>query len=727
MKTKILIFSMLLLAGTATALAQSGTYGENLTWSLENGTLTISGTGAMANYEYNTLPWYSYRLSITTIVIEDGVTSIGKSAFSGCNSLTKVTIPNGVTSIGDWAFSGCSSLTKVTIPNGVTSIGDAAFLYCSRLTEVTIPNSVTSIGGGAFERCSSLTEVTIPNSVTSIGGGAFNTCSSLTAIIVENGNANYSSEDGVLFNKNKTTLICCPEGKTGSYTIPNSVTSIERGAFYVCSGLTSVMIPNSVTSIGNSAFAYCRSLTEVTIPNSVTSIGWYAFDGCSSLTEVTIPYSVTSIGVGAFEGTDWLNKQPDGCIYIGKVLYKYKGNMPLNTTINVVEGTLCINGVAFSYCSGLVFISIPSSVTSIGTSAFYHCSSLTAIIVENGNANYSSEDGVLFNKNKATLICCPEGKTGSYTIPNSVTSIGEDAFYGCSGLTSVMIPNSVTSIGDSAFSGCSGLTSVMISNSVTSIGGYAFSRCSSLTAIIVENGNANYSSEDGVLFNKNKTTLICCPGGKTGSYTIPNSVTSIEGLAFSGCSSLTEVTIPNSVTSIGGNAFDGCSSLTEITIPNSVTSIESFFYGCSSLTEVTIPASVTTIGNYAFYDCPSLTSVTNLNPTPQNIIYLVFSSADLAKATLYVPAESVEAYRTADVWKDFGTIAEYAPSAINTPVFDGFAVPTQVIVSDMNGRIVWRQTVKNGENIAIGHLPQSVYLVKIVIGNQSVTKKIIKQ
>ena len=481
--------------------------------------------------------------SLTSITIPDGVTSIGDDAFSGCSSLTSITIPDSVTSIGYGAFNGCTSLTNITIPDSVTSIGYGAFNGCTSLTSITIPNGVTSIGGSAFEGtalldkqttpvkyadswvvncdsdvenvmiksgtkgiansafswCSSLKSITIPDSVTSIGESAFDSCSNLTAIDVEVGNNNYTSVNGVLFNKDKTELICYPAGKTDkSYNIPDSVTSIGDSAFEDCTSLTSITIPNGVTSIGDLAFYGCRSLTSIMIPSSVTCIGDSAFEYCSSLTSITIPNSVTSIG-------DW----------------------------------------AFGYCKSLTSITIPNGVTSIGGWAFSGCTSIKSI-----------------------------------TIPNSVTSIGNVAFSDCTSLTSITIPNSVTEIGSSAFSRCTSLTSITIPDSVTSIGESAFSSCSSLTVIDVEVGNSNYTSVNGVLFNKDKTELICYPAGKTDkSYNIPDSVTSIGWYAFSGCTSLTNITIPDSVTSIGRYAFSGCTSLTSITIPNSVTSIGKYAFG----------------------------------------------------------------------------------------------------------------------------------------------------
>ena len=250
--------------------------------------------------------------NLTSIIIPDNVTSIGYDAFSGCTGLTSVIIPNSVTSIGEDAFLNCTSLTSITIPDSVTSIGGYAFFGCTGLTSVIIPDSVTSIGGLAFYGCTSLTDVTIPANVTSIGGGAFGGCTSLTEIIVDSNNKSYASKDGILFNKDMENIICYPGGKTGSFIIPDSVTSIGDHAFYGCTSLTNVTIPGSVTSIGSWAFQYCTSLTDVMISNSVTSIGDCAFKDCTSLTDVTIPDSVTNIGWLAF----------DNCTNLTDIYYK---------------------------------------------------------------------------------------------------------------------------------------------------------------------------------------------------------------------------------------------------------------------------------------------------------------------------------------------------------------------------------------------------------------------
>ena len=495
--------------------------------------------------------------SLQSITIPNSVKSIGNRAFYECKSLQSITIPNSVTSIGKEAFSCCESLQSITIPNSVKSIGNYAFRNCESLQSVTIPNSVTKIGNEAFWGCDSLQSVTIPNSVTSIGNKAFNDCKSLQSITIPN--SVKSIGDGAFRECDSLQSI----------TIPNSVTSIGEGAFSTCVSLQSVTIPNSVKSIGNYAFRNCESLQSVTIPNSVTSIEDHAFSGCESHQSVTIPNSVKSIGKEAFSGCVSLQSItiPNSVTKIEDDAFWGCKSLQSVTIPNSVKS---IGKKAFSGCKSLESITIPNSVTSIGDDAFYLCKSLQSVTIPNSVTSIG--DG--------TFCWCESLQ--SVTIPNSVRNIGNHAFFGCNicfficnstyfqnddvclfnkdktaivsrikDCVNYIIPNSVTSIGDDAFSGCESLQSVTIPNSVTSIGYEAFSRCTSLQCV-----------------------------------TIPNSVKSIGIGAFSGCESLQSVTIPNSVTSIGDGAFSRCESLQSITIPNSVTSIgDGAFRWCTHLDE----------------------------------------------------------------------------------------------------------------------------------------------
>ena len=575
---------------------------------------------------------------VTDLVIPDSVTSIGRYAFSGCSGLTSATIPDSVTSIGFGAFENCSSLESITLPfvgltkdgtsythfgyifgvsryndqlnaipvslqevviTGGTSIDDHAFYYCDSLTSVTIPDSVTIIGDWAFYGCSSLTSVTIGEGVTSIGIYAFEGCINITSATMPTIAIDYIPQESL-----QTVVLTSGE-------------SIGNRAFYGCSGLTSVTIGDGVTIIGDSAFYGCSGLTSVIIGNGVTSIGYSAFSGCSSLIFVTIPDSVTSIGNYAFDGCSSLASVtiPDSVTSIGSYAFLDCGGLTAVYITNIA--TWC--GIDFGdsasnplyhahdlYLNGKLVtdLVIPDSVTSIGEYAFYGCSGLTSVTIGNGvtsMGNYAF-DGCI-NITSATMPtiaidAVPQDSLQTVVL-TSGESIGNRAFYGCSSLTSISIPDSVTDIEDYAFRDCIGLTSITIPNGVASIGIGAFSGCSGLTSVTIGNG---VTSIEGSTFS-GCSSLI--------SVTIPDSVTSIGSSAFSGCSSLISVTIPDSVTSIGYSTFSGCSSLTSVIIPDNVTSIGNYaFDGCSSLASVTIPDSVTSIEYGAFRSCSGLTSIT---------------------------------------------------------------------------------------------------------------------
>ncbi len=514
---------------------------------------------------------FSSCTSLASITIPDSVISIGGYAFYGCTSLASITIPDSVTSIGGYAFSGCTSLASITIPDSVISIGSGALRNCKSLTSIEIPDSVTSIGEDAFYNCTSLISVTIGNGVTSIGEGAFDCCFGLESVCVDD-IATWCSIDfygkysnplcyakNLYINGELVTDIVVPDGVLSisysfynctsltSVTIPDSVTSIGASAFYGCTSLASITIPDSIERIGDEAFYNCTSLTSIIIPDSVTSIGDSAFSGCTSLTSVPIPDSVTSIGYSAFFDCTSL------------------------TSVTIGNGVTRIGDYAFYGCTSLASVTIGNGVTSIGDDAFGACHNLEAVYITDLSAwckidFYTDGDdwGDYYSFNSNPLCCANNLYLNGelltdIAIPDGVTSISDMTFYNCTSLTSVTIPDSVVDINNYAFAGCSNLTSIEISAGVTSIDYNAFYNCPSLTSITVDSANETFSSVDGVLFNKEKTSLEQYPSGKTNSiYVIPDGVIYIDDEAFKGCTSLTSVTIPDSIKIIGDSAFSGC-------------------------------------------------------------------------------------------------------------------------------------------------------------------------
>lgn len=537
------------------------------------------------------------------------VTIINYNAFDGCGDITSVEIPDSVYEIRDWAFADCWSLESVTIPASVEGMGYNVFAWCCNITNIDvddenkyyssfdgnlfnedktvliqyalgkydetydIPEGVEEIEAYAFSDSYYLTSINIPESVEVIGYGVFNWCESLEDINVDKNNSYYCSVDGNLFDKDKATLIQYAIGKRDTtYDIPEGVTEIEAEAFVGAVNLTRVTIPDGVTEIYDWTFDCCEKLSEITIPSSVTYIYMGAFSGCDSLEDVY------------YTGTEdeWKNiiiDEENECLTNATIHFGEEPGDPEILSYTIKNGEVTITDCK-KIASGE--IKIPSTiegypVTTIGEDAFSYCLGVTSVIIPEGVTTIAafSFDGC-------------ENIT-SVAIPDSVTFIGKCAFQGCVGLTgNIVIPNGVTTIGKQAYNCCTGIESVNIPASVTSFGMAPFAGCENLTDISVDKNNLNYCSVDGNLFDKDKTTLIQYAIGKSDTtYTIPEGVTTINDGAFINCRNLISITIPDDVTDINSDAFCCCENLENITIAGSVNYIgSSAFFGCVSLSDV---------------------------------------------------------------------------------------------------------------------------------------------
>ncbi len=632
----------------------SGSCGANLTWELNTGTgvLTINGDGAMTDYGLLSTRWGGNKDVITTVVFNGDITTIGNRAFQSCSHLTSITIPNTVLTVGNRAFLECTALQTVTIGSSVTTIDECSFDTCTSLTSITIPNSVETIGDKAFMDCASLQTVNMGNSVVTIGNSAFEDCSSLTSITLSNTTASIGNQ-GFLRCSSLSTI-----------TFGNSLQTIGRECFEGCSSLTSVTLPDTITSIDYKAFLNCTLLNDFTAGDDLESIGYRAFEGCIKLTSVDIPNTVTTIGYSAFKGCISLNTialpssltaVPDslfrGCTSINSITigntatsigeYAFEGCISLSS-VSIGNSVETIGNYAFDGCATLGSIELPNSVTSLGSNSFRACALLTTATL--GNSLETINDQAFYG---CVLL-------SGIVIPDSATSIGNRAFYQCRMLETVDFGDNVATIGDSAFYDCTKLSSVTLPNAITAIGTSAFYGCSSVTSYTIGASSPNYSSAEGVLFNKTQTQLINYPAGNTRTtYTIPDSVTSVGNYAFLKSDDLETLVIPNTVNSLGTNAFydcelvnvtigngilnldafrfndkletvvigngitaipdnmfKNCTSLTDVTLGTSIVTIGSnAFYGASSLDSISIPSSVITVGDQAFFDCTSLSSL----------------------------------------------------------------------------------------------------------------------
>jgi hypothetical protein len=622
-----------------------------------NGTITITSGNS----------GFSGALVISSTLFGLPVTSIAETAFFE-GTLASVTIPSTVTNIGFEAFDDCTNLTAInldaqnpaystlagvlfdksqrnliqypvgnaaasyTIPNGVTNIGTFAFRDCSSLTSVTIPNGVTGIGPSAFDSCTSLTNVNIPNTLTTIASSVFDNCSSLAGV-----------------------------------TIPNSVTSIGPDAFEFCTNFTTITVPGSVTNIALQAFSYCYNLTGIyfrgNAPTAAPTAFFYTTNAIIYYVPGTTGWGTTLGGLKTGPAFYYTTKYNTIAITTGNTNFCWALAIP-STVFGVP--VISIEDYAFAETS-LTSVTIPDTVTSIGTAPFLDCSNLAAINVDSHNPAYCSVGGVLFNKTQTTLIQYPAGKVGtSYTIPNPVASIADYAFAGCDNLTSVMFGNAVITIGDYGFFSCINLTSLTLPNSITTIGDRAVASCPNLVSVTIPNTVTSIGSD--AFAGCTSLTSVTIPDGVTGTIggfgrnygltnvIIGNGVTEIESGAFDTCTNLASVKIGNSVTNIGASAFDNCSMAT-IFIPNSVTAIGlSAFIFCHDLTTVTIGKGVTNVGNQAFYFDKKLTSVFFQGNAPTLGLNVFF---DDSATVFYLPGTTG--------WDSFNTNSGLNPAVLWNP------------------------------------------------------------
>ena len=574
------------------------------------------------------------------------VIGIKKSAFWNEISLKSIIIPNGVTSISYGAFHGCTNLTSVNIPDSVTSIGDYAFDGCTSLSNVTIPDSVTSIGICAFEDCSKLIEWDDDVDVCYVDKWVIDFDHTSASVTLRDDTVGIANTEELYLRKSLRFI-----------TIPNSVKIIGTRAFEGCVHLENITIPDSVTSIDRWAFAGCTSLKSITVPDSVMSIGSEAFADCTSLTSISIPF------VGATK--DGNKNTHFGYLFGASDPAENDSYVPASLKTVTITGDSGIGEDAFLGCTSLTDITIQNSVTSIGCGAFRDCTSLTSITVPfvgaTKNRTKNAHFGYIFGAYSAfeNYDYVP-ASLKTVTVTQDIT-IGDNAFYTCARITSVTIENGLTKIGRSAFDGCTSLTTITIPNSITSIESWAFSDCTSLKAVYyggtasdwekISTGHTSISPlyyysvtkpqtfgsywryVDGnpkiwnmveYISNGDGTCSVSQARVEGGHFEISqyspegDLVTSIGEEVFHNCTSLLSITIPDSVKTIGESAFSGCASLISINIPDGVKNIDRYaFSGCTSLSSVTIPDSVTNIGYQAFTGCKNLTDITvsENNPT----------------------------------------------------------------------------------------------------------------
>ena len=575
--------------------------------------------------------------------------------------------------------------------------------YKPSLTSIILPQQTTSIGYLAFYYCWNLTSIEIPATVQTIADYSFYGCFALNAINVANGNNNYSSVGGVLFNKAGDTLLVCPNAKIANYTIPSGVKHIANSAFENCYGLSSIKLPNSLLSVGNYAFANCSGIYEnLIIPDKVKQLGDGAFYGCYNLFgTITIPASLTDLGVFCFMECNYLNSfvvNAANPVYASANDVLYSKNLdtlficPSAKTgiFNIPASVRLIGSYAFYNCYNLVGnMTIPQYVDYIGYYAFYGCTGISNYDVHVSNAYFKADKGVLYSKSKERLLSCPASTTGNLNLPVNLQEIDPGAFSNCIHISgTVNLPASLNYIGE-----------------------YAFYNCPGIEAFSVNPNNEYFSDEQGLVLDKNKQHVYFCPLAKSGSYSLPKSIKTIGYSAFSHCSNLTEINLPTSLEEIGAAAFEFCTGLYDLHLPQNVNFI----------------------GTGAFYACTNLEQLSTAQPTPLVVDYYTFELIDKDKCNLSVPVGTQSNYRESPYWGEFANIQEVnfntsmnktVDKTFHYTISDGvlsvFDLDGNSLIAlyNMHGSLVYSSFAQTN-NLSIQLPERAVYILKI---NQFVEK-----
>ena len=613
-------------------LAQSGTCGDNLTWSIQDGTLTISGTGEMEDYSESNVPWYNYRDGINNIVINNGVTSIGDNAFRKCSALTSIEIPLGVTNIGFYSFSGCSSLKTITIPQSTKYIRTQAFLGCTALEQVICynPNFSAFYFEDAFEEINENCVLMVPkNSIEAYADWAQYFGGGIKALEEE------STEpfvDGIYytFNEDGTSVSVTygPDGEdtySGNVSVPASVsilgktysvTGIGENAFKGCSSLTSVTLPEGLKTIGIRGFDVCTSLESINFPSTLTSIGDYAFALCNSLKTIELPEGLTSLPLGVFKDCENITSVtlPSTFKSIGIETFQNCKNLE---TINLPSGLTSIGESAFSGCAKLSSVEFPQNLNELGGNSISGCTSLKSVSIPLGVKDIWTD----------TFASCSSLET--VTFAEGLELIGNNAFLRCSALKSVSIPSTVKELGYNAFAQCSALSEITFANGLETIGYRAFLQCSALKEITLPE-TVNEVKE---------AAFSQCYGLE--NVTLPEGLSKMGTYVFNSCPGLKNINIPSSLKQLPEGTFHDCYALQSVTIPEETETIAvNLLTNCQALQKVVIPAGVKTIQGSAFRGCINLTEIICLPATPPTLHDEVFGGINSAAILTVINAEA---------------------------------------------------------------------------------------